>query len=507
MGSQICRTAIFVLLVVVIASWTVVAQEQPRVFSLPDAYASEAYRTNAEDVLRDKYGLKLESGSRTAIIQWYLAEGELPPGISLRTDGNIIGTPTSSRDEGYRFRLKIVDVSVKNEELLVDFMLPVKSGRLRLSKIEGPRLVPVNLVTSAAREGLPSPGAEADRDPTRSSSVKTLASSAGSNAPSPQTAQRVRNRSQEEIKTDAEEVAQTPFSGLNKRFILGFEQVGAASTDSEAKPFLDLFVNTPLSKSDERSKISVWGDVQLTSTAEQVKALSGITSNAVDTITGGKLNELTSAFDFTFGPEVRIKDFGHKDISLIAGFGAVSPLSPKQSAQIFQVPDSASSQAGTFFSTYPDAKGKQYIGFVSPDRDRFLRQYFGGIRFKTYTYEWASDKNKEVLKDYFPAMFDVTFGQNEAVTGGRLHKFVVGLDAFYPLPFKDKDERKFLYLFGTAKLKAGGPKMITTPFILDTAPSNVLITDPKVFIADPVQSNRDIFRIGVGVDLIELFKH
>jgi hypothetical protein len=79
----------------------------------------------------------------------------------------------------------------------------------------------------------------------------------------------------------------------------------------------------------------------------------------------------------------------------------------------------------------------------------------------------------------------------------------VGIDGFYPLPFPDKS--RFLYLFGTAKFKAGGPKNTATPFILDTAPSSIGITDPKVFIADPTPTNRDYYRIGFGVDLIELF--
>jgi len=483
-------------LILVLTSLTAAAQEGPRVFSLPDAYAGEAYRINAEDVLRDKYGLKLESGSRTAIIQWSLADGEVPPGISLRTDGTIDGTPSSGRDTGYRFRLRIVDVSMKNEELPVDFTLAVKPGRLRLSKIEGPRLVPVSLtmqdsprssndIKSDAATGATVPAASLTNTETKANSTQGGAAAGTRNT----------------LADASIESAQNPFSGLNKRFIVGFEQVGAASTDSQGRPFFDLFINTPLSESDMRAKASIWGDVRLTSTPEQTKAIADITSNALDTITGGKLNQIATSFDFTVGPEYRVKDFGHTDVSLIAGFGAVSPLSPKQSAQIFQNPDAASSQADAFFKNYPGAKGKQYIGFISPDRDRFLRQYFGGLRFKTYTYDGIQ------LKDYFPAMLDVTVGQSEAVTGGRLHKFVVGIDGFYPLPFKDNDNRKFLYLFGTAKFKAGGTKTITTPFILDTAPSNVLITDPKVFIAEPVQSNRDIFRIGVGVDLIELFKH
>ena len=101
-------------------------------------------------------------------------------------------------------------------------------------------------------------------------------------------------------------------------------------------------------------------------------------------------------------------------------------------------------------------------------------------------------------------MLDVTFGQSEAVTGGRLHKFVLGIDGFYTLPFPDK--YRFLYLFGTAKFKVGGPKLTGVPFILDTSPSSVRITDASVFIADPKPSNRDVYRLGFGVDLFELFR-
>ncbi len=551
MERQICRTAIFVLLVMVIASWTVVAQEQPRVFSLPVAYASEAYRTNAEDVLRDKYGLKLESGARTAIIQWY-PEGELPPGISLRTDGTIIGTPTSSRDGGYRFRLKIVDVSVKNEELLVDFTLPVKPGRLRLTKIEGPRLVPVVSTDESSKGSVSSSSADEvslSRESKSSSTARNGASTVLSNSPDqPTNNQNSSNADQKDLNN--------PFSSLNKRFILGFEQTGAASSDSTGSPFFDIFINTPLSRNDspcnpelaanfkaDKSKpparpkadnatttanpkaetqapclpprFSVWGDVRLTSTPQQVTALGAVAANSVGTITDAKSNQIASAFDFVVGPEVRLQRFHHTDLSLIAGFGAVSPISPKQSAQIFQVPVDGSSQRAAFLNQYPGAKSSKYIAFITPDRDRFFRQYFGGFRFKTFNYETDKDKDgnvvldgkgnpKEHLVDAFPATFDITFGQNESVTGGRLHKFVVGLDGFYPLPFPDKN--RFLYLFGSARFKAGGPKSIGTPFILDTAGSDVKITDTSVFIADPVATNRDTYRIGFGVDLVELFK-
>jgi len=308
-----------------------------------------------------------------------------------------------------------------------------------------------------------------------------------------------------EEQNEVKKAVDSPISSLNKRFILGFEQTGAAASNSSGKPFFDIFVNTPLSrggdclKPDCLSRFSIWGDVRLTSTATQVNTLADVVSAAVPTITGDKINQLASAFDFTVGPEVRLAKFNNTHLSLIAGFGAVSPISPKDSAQIFQVPNKDSSQAARFFEKFPGAKDKDHIAFISPDRDRFLRQYFGGFRFKTYNVNDAGE-----LEQSFPAMFDVTFGQNEAITEGRFHKFVVGFDGFYPLPFPDK--KRFLYLFGSARLKAGGPKNHDTPFILDTAASSVKITDPKVFIADPTPANRDTWRIGFGVDLFELFK-
>jgi hypothetical protein len=533
MSLKTCRLLGLSVVLIVVLPASILAQGSSQSFSLPDARAGEAYRVELETVLSGRYGLRLESGARNAIIRWALADGDLPPGLSVRTDGTIIGQPDIARTDPYRFRLRVVDVSVKDEELLLDFTLVVKTGRLRLSKIEGPRLVPIEIRTSGAQEASTNAAISSAVAPNVSSRQDTKAVSTSGNNSSKE------SRDDQENDASADKANQKkindPFSSLNKRFILGFEQSGAASSDTSGRPFFDLFINTPLARNDSpcdphRSanekatkdktpcappRFSVWGDVRLTSTPEQVKAIGAIASNAVGTLSDAKSNQIASAFDFVVGPEIRLQRFKHTDLSLIAGFGAVSPVSPKQSAQIFQVPDPASSQAKAFFEKYPGAQAKQFIAFISPDRDRFLRQYFGGFRFKTFNYETEKDSNgkdvlddkgnaKEYLLDVFPATFDITFGQNEAVTGGRLHKFVVGLDGFYPLPFPDKS--RFLYLFGSAKFKAGGPKSIGTPFILDTAASSVSITDPKVFIADPTPTNRDTYRIGFGVDLVELFK-
>jgi len=301
-----------------------------------------------------------------------------------------------------------------------------------------------------------------------------------------------------------------PFSSLNKTFIVGFEQSGGASAGSKGQPFMDLFINTPLGSAynDEPPRVSVWGDVRLTSTPTQISAFSNVATNAIEALTGSETNKFVAGFDCVVGPEFRLSKFKNTDLSFIAGFGAVSPLNPKQSAEIFEVPKAGSAQRDGFLKLFPGAKDKEFIAFVAPDRDRFLRQYFGGFRFKTYTYAKLDENGAATLTDeiqnVFPAMLDITFGQSEAVTGGKLVKFVLGIDGFYPLPFPDK--YRFLYLFGTAKFKVGGPKRIETPFILNTAASSVSVTDTTVFIADPQPSNRDFYRIGFGVDLLELFR-
>jgi hypothetical protein len=487
---------LWVVAFVAVLSMTAYAQDQAQVFQLPDARVGEGYRAEIEQVLRDTYRLKLESGTRDAIIQWALAGGNLPPGLSVRTDGYVVGVPTEYRADSYTFRLRALDNAAKDDPLVLEFTVNLRAGGLRLVKFEGPRLSRVDA---------------GDQQSDRTTSAKNASGSLGPPDSAPTVPadepQKTAAEKAAEKANEAADAAQNPFSSMNRRFIVGFEQSGAASAESQGKPFIDMFLTTPLpfgrgptDKSvDPLPKFSVWGNVRLNSTPQQVAALADVSSNAISAITEGKTNKLTLGLDFVVGPEIRLWKAGRTSMSAIAGFGAVTPLAPRESTQIFKTPDPNSSQGPRFYAKYAGALGKEFIAFTTPERDRFLRQYFAGFRFRTYKYK--DDGNPD---DVFPGMFDVTFGQNESVTGGAFHKFVVGLDGFYSLPFPDKS--RFLYLFGSARFKALSPKIKETPFILDTAPSSVSPTDLNVFLADPTPSNRDHYRIGFGVDLIELFK-
>lgn len=129
------------------------AQVAPETFLLPDAQAAEAYRVSIEQVLNESYGLKLETGRRRSSFRWALSDGEMPPGLSMRPTGTIAGVPRAPREEPYHFRIRVIDISVAGPDpLILDFSLKVNAPRIRLSRINAPRLVPASSASVAASE-------------------------------------------------------------------------------------------------------------------------------------------------------------------------------------------------------------------------------------------------------------------------------------------------------------------------------------------------------------------
>jgi hypothetical protein len=134
---------------------------------------------------------------------------------------------------------------------------------------------------------------------------------------------------------------------------------------------------------------------------------------------------------------------------------------------------------------------------VNADRNRFFRQYYGGLRLKSY---FVKESNHDELDNIFPGIIDLTFGQNETVTGGDLHGGIVRIDGIYPLPFA-----KGVYVFGSALMKLSKPK-IGPPIILQIPETAPEFPSDKVFIQQVPARDADHYRIGVGVDLIRLLK-
>jgi len=319
------------------------------------------------------------------------------------------------------------------------------------------------------------------------------------------------------------------FSSIYTRGIVGIEQSGGSAAKSVQKPFLEFFWNPPVWTSEEQAepfryiypRASLWGSVRFTSVPQQISTpLVTFAPSFLTPINEANVNKLVQGFDFLFGGEMGFgRGFSRGDIGtaflptgtpdtkqkfsayLIAGFGAVSPLSPTDTVQIFAAPKTQAEldkiQPGL---TLPP--GTEFIAFVGPDRDSFFRQWYAGVRLKTHYFSKGAFGKLEVVNRP-GAIFDIAVGQNEAVTGGRLHGMVMRFDGFYPLPVSN---RSIFYLYGTALINLRRHATVTDPLILATAPSNITVAADNVFVITTQPSNRDLYRIGLGVNLIELFK-
>lgn len=308
---------------------------------------------------------------------------------------------------------------------------------------------------------------------------------------------------------------------INTRAIVGMEQVGASSAGSKTSPFLDLFVSVPLSRLKADGKrppfISMWADFRLSSTAAQRFAnLSNITTNVLGTNTpGNQINDVVQSFRVNAGLDIRLveeKDQhpfflpGRSSLSLIFGGGITSPLTGggRANAEIYKIPKNPD---GTIIEAFRNdfpfiTDDKQNIAFVVPERDRFLRRWFVGGRLKTFFY-----KNKSDYLDMSPATFDVTIGQDEAITRTLQHK-VLSFEGFTPLPIR---RLEYLYLFGGATMRLTRKVRTSVPNYFLQAGEITQLGDPlrTVIVStenNPLTvSNRDTYFFGIGVDLFKLF--
>lgn len=308
------------------------------------------------------------------------------------------------------------------------------------------------------------------------------------------------------------------------RVIAGFEQSGASSAADAQKFFFDLFVSIPTPFNWHKGwrdpnfgpGFRLWGDIRITSTPQQVQSSLGDFAVGFAAQVGAlKVNQIAQASEFQIGGEQRIWDWGVSRSRLlsfdksnrerfglygIASFGRITPLNPRDTLEVFNNPAPGTEpffdQQISSLGLTNQLLGKKYIAFVSPDRFKFYKEYYLGVRIKSYYYDRDTD---EPLRR-FPASVDMVFGQNETVTGGSLRGTVFRLDGFYPLPY---NPTKFLYLFGTADILFGGPKGHSA-ILLQPATNNPTVPDPSILLLSTPQLSRDHYRLGVGIDFLQL---
>jgi len=129
----------------------------------------------------------------------------------------------------------------------------------------------------------------------------------------------------------------------------------------------------------------------------------------------------------------------------------------------------------------------QYGTFLLPSRSGFYSNYYGGLRLRAF---YGSSS--------FPGKVDVMVGQDEFVTGGVLHHPVLAVGANLPIG-------SVVRVFGAAYVALA--KSQTLPSLILTPPSSsVNVSSGNVVIQQIQPVSQDYFRIGIGVDIKEVFK-
>lgn len=289
------------------------------------------------------------------------------------------------------------------------------------------------------------------------------------------------------------------------RLIGGFEQSGAASAGNQQNFFGDLYVSTPLPVKLSGRSLRIWGYLRTSTVPVQISStFKDFTGTFAEEFGKVKVNEIAKSIEYAVGLEIPLLesglftglDRGAKQkftVSLLGGFGASTPTVPKDTVEIFTINAAARAR----FPEIPAAAVS--LALVDPDRDRFLQRWFFGFRFKTYYFDSATGEPS----NRYPATFDLAVGKNAAVTGGDLGKAVVSVSGFLPLPWKKVG---FIHLFGEGHFRWGSGSPGQAPLLLQAAADTVTVHDATTYLMTRGASNRDYYRIGIGINVIDLIK-
>jgi hypothetical protein len=314
------------------------------------------------------------------------------------------------------------------------------------------------------------------------------------------------------------------------RMVIGLEQSALAAKDSQSRFVADFGIVAPLGGNarvthptdscgtklkavDLGAPWQMWADIRLNSAPQEAgDALSSV--KIPTAVLALKANQTVQGLDFVLGTEYRLGPGRCFDsaipgtinwftVSVIVGVGATTPLSHVQDVVVFKF--DAATRAQDLPEEFDEAKKAaaanekiQYIALVPPDRQNLFWQLYGGFRFKTDLV--ASAKGNRVA---FPGIIDVTLGKNEVITRGDLKRGWVGkVEGFYPIPIA---ANKSFYLFGSVFAQLNARKKSEKTALLNP------VTDKKapaddVYILQTSAAGRDLWKIGAGVDLLELFK-
>jgi len=348
-----------------------------------------------------------------------------------------------------------------------------------------------------------------------------------------------------------------PYGGEIVRAVVAFEQIGASATPSGQSFSFDFFISRPLpfegkKPSDEPDQFwgpraRWWGDVNVSSYPyTQKTSLATFAQQFTSTFGQQNINTLAQSINFTTGPEVWLaRGQTHRHsltdssawtrmaLAWFAGVGATGPNNPADNATVFQSPVQGSAQDTLLrgnLGLAPCAAGSStpcagytpcpapaagatpsactnYIALVPRSGDRFLQQWGTGLRL----YSVFTKPDGKTPYYTSPATVEFSIGQDASVTRDHLHNFVGHAAAMYPFSIgaRGASDTVVIYLFGEVTTALVHNKLQNTVILspaLDSSGNPIAVNAAGV-TQIPVDANqRDTYRIGVGIDLMTVWK-
>ncbi len=285
----------------------------------------------------------------------------------------------------------------------------------------------------------------------------------------------------------------------NMRMLIGYSVARASCSDLEGHAFADLYTYQPLTKwvkSLGGSRLNGFANLRLSSLPIQnSKTIGAIPEDYYSGFADYKINEISQVVEFHAGLEFLFLAIGKSpengkpeySANLVLSAGAVSPIANSDPSEIFQINDN-------FKSRYPEYANTQktFVAFRDAKETRFLRQYYGGLRFKTYRDDGSQ----------FPATLDILAGFQAPMLEGEKKRWVFRIDGFLPMKLS-KNFPAYFFCSIVLNTKKGN---LEQALIMPDAPDSTKVTDSNVLLIDVTGNNRvysdkDYYRIGVGIDL------
>ncbi len=331
--------------------------------------------------------------------------------------------------------------------------------------------------------------------------------------------------------------------------LVGINATGTSSSGASQQYFTEFDVIAPWNCGEGRiayplqHKCWLWLNPRVASVpSANSAALTALGSpSALSGLGGQTVAQISQSIEFQGGLEFYVKSpwegaqFGRNHswdrtaISVIAGGGVVTPFSAASGASEFSLNTNVAQQfnqtpalaslypqlaqalcsygfTGANCPRIPPPSSPSTVAFVSPARSRFYRDFYAGIRLRTfYLKGTCPDPSLGLpepackLDNTFPGYFDIRLGEDETVTAGRLMPLVMTLAASYPLPGTSGSVR----VFGSVYLRLRANQS-SNPLVLLPPASYATLDQPSVVVQPVAASDQDYYRLGLGVDLIPL---